>query len=311
MKITLIENFRAVFYAPFYAAVALGAYEREGLDLELKTSSDAASRERFVLSTEGEVSWGGPLRLMHTLEKDPAAGVVAFCEVVRRDPFLLVGRGPNPDFRLHDLAGKRLATVSEVPTPWLCLRHDLRLEGIDETSVARIPDGTMADNAEALRAGRVDVIQVFEPIAARLEAEGAGHIWYAASSRGPTSYTTFNTTRAFLERSSLTALQMCRAMYWTQKWIAGHDARELAEAIAPYFPEIALRVLVSALAGYKSREIWNAMPLPGRAGFEWLRDAALAGGMLKTRFRYEDCVDVQYARQAIDEDPPPVQPPAI
>ena len=31
MPITLIENFRAVFYTPFYAAFALGAYAAEGL----------------------------------------------------------------------------------------------------------------------------------------------------------------------------------------------------------------------------------------------------------------------------------------
>ena len=30
MALTLIENFRAVFYTPFYAAFALNAYEAEG-----------------------------------------------------------------------------------------------------------------------------------------------------------------------------------------------------------------------------------------------------------------------------------------
>src|SRR5690606_25918153 len=131
------------------------------------------------------VSWSGPLRLMHTLEQDRAAGVVAFCEVVGRDPFYLVGREPLPSFTPAALAGKRLASVSEVPTPWLCLRHDLRLAGVPESAVERIADGTMTANADALRAGKVDVIQVFEPFAAQLEREGAGHVWYAASSRGP------------------------------------------------------------------------------------------------------------------------------
>jgi NitT/TauT family transport system substrate-binding protein len=302
--ITLIENFRAVFYAPFYAAVALGAYEEEGLALEVKLSTDAGSRQRFVVTGEGEVSWGGPLRLMHTLEQDPGAQVVAFCEVVKRDPFLLVGREPNPSFRLEHLAGRRLATVSEVPTPWLCLRHDLRLAGVAEDSIQRIADATMAGNAAALRAGSVDVIQVFEPYAAALAADGAGHVWYAASNRGLTSYTTFNTTRAFLDREPETALRMCRAMYRTQKWIAAHDGHALARAIAPWFPGLEPAVLAAALNGYRARNIWNATPLPEQAGLEWLRDAAIAGGMLKTRFRYEDCVTVRFARQAIAEDPP-------
>lgn len=40
MDITLFETFRAVFYAPFYAAHALGAYRDEGLDVALETASD-------------------------------------------------------------------------------------------------------------------------------------------------------------------------------------------------------------------------------------------------------------------------------
>lgn len=306
MPITLIENFRAVFYAPFYAAVALRAYEREGLEVDLKTAADAVSAARFLVSSEGEVSWSGPLRLMSTLDQDPGCGAVAFCEVVGRDPFFLVGREPNPSFRLEELAGKRVATVSEVPTPWICLRHDLRLLGIDESKIDRRSGNTMAENAATLRAGSVDVIQVFQPFAAQLEAEGTGHIWHAAAGRGPTSYTTFNTTRAFLQDEPQVALQMCRGMYSTQKWIAAHDGRDLAEAVAAYFPDLSTRILAAALERYKALGVWNRTPLLAREGFEWLRDAALSYGRLRTRFRYEDCVDMRFAEQAVREDPPAI-----
>jgi len=40
MTIRLSENFRALFYAPFYAAHAIGAYETEGVDVELVSSAD-------------------------------------------------------------------------------------------------------------------------------------------------------------------------------------------------------------------------------------------------------------------------------
>jgi NitT/TauT family transport system substrate-binding protein len=302
MAITLIENFRAVFYAPFYAASALGAYDKEGLEVVIQPSSDAATR--FVISGEGEVSWSGPLRLMNTLDKNPSAGVAAFCEIVGRDPFFLVGRKPNPSFRLQDLAGRRVGTVSEVPTPWICLRHDLRLAGIDESKIDRVPGGTMAENAAALRAGRLDVIQVFQPFAAELEADDAGHVWYAGASRGFTAYTTFNTTRAFLDRHPRIALQMCRAMYRTQKWIAAHAAEDLAEAIAAYFPDLPMRILASSCHRYRSLGVWNRTPVPVREGFEWLRGAALADGLLRRSIPYEDCVDTRFAEQAVREDPP-------
>jgi NitT/TauT family transport system substrate-binding protein len=304
MPITLIENFRAVFYAPFYAAAALRAYEQEGLSVRIQASADRASASRFLVSTEGDVSWSGPLRLMSTLEQQTGADAVAFCEVVGRDPFLLVGREPMPSFRLRDLEGKRLATVSEVPTPWICLKHDLRLAGIDETKMDRITGATMAENAAALRAGRVDVIQVFEPYAAELEADRAGHVWHAAASRGPTSYTTFNTTRAFLAGEPQTALRMCRAMYRTQKWIAAHDGHALAHAVAEYFPALLPALLARALERYRALGVWNRAPLLERAGLQWLNDAALADGRLRTRFRYEDCVDMRFAAQVVEEDPP-------
>ncbi len=92
MAITLIESFRAVFYAPFYAAFALGAYPAEGLDVELKTSPVSTHWANLLLSGEGDVSWGGPMRVLVAGDADPDCGVVSVGEVVARDPFYLLGR---------------------------------------------------------------------------------------------------------------------------------------------------------------------------------------------------------------------------
>jgi NitT/TauT family transport system substrate-binding protein len=229
---------------------------------------------------------------------------VAFCEVVGRDPFFLLGRTPQPAFQLRDLVGKRLATVSEVPTPWICLQHDLRRAGIDPASIARAPERTMAENAAALRTGKVDVIQVFQPHARQLIEEGAGHVWHAAASRGPTSYTTFNTTRRFIESNPDIALRMTRAMYRTAKWIMAHDGRDLAEVVSGHLRDVPLSRLAACCADYKALGLWNRTPIVQRAGFEWLRDAMLAAGAIRTPFAYETCVDARFAEQVVREDPP-------
>ena len=306
MKITLLENFRAVFYAPFYAASALGAYRAEGLDVELKVSAELGKALQALSAGAGQVSWGGPLRVMAALDADPKSGYVAFCEVVGRDPFYLVGRKPNPAFRVADLPNWTLARVTEVPTPWICLQHDLRRAGVDPAGVRQAPGRSMAENAAALRAGDAELIQVFEPFVTQLVSEGAGHIWYAASSRGPTSYTTFNTTRAFIESSPDVPLRMTRAMFRTLKWVAAHDGQALAQAVAGYFPELPVAVLAACCAGYQSRGLWNRTPVVQRPGLEWLRDAMLADGAIKTRFAYEDCVDTRFAQQSMREDPPAI-----
>jgi len=307
MRLVLIENFRAVFYAPFYAAQALGAYKTEGLEVELKAAAELGKALQAVSAGEGQVSWGGPLRVMAALDEDPECGYVAFCEVVGRDPFFLVGRTPNPGFAPEQLSRWKLAAVTEVPTPLICLQHDVRRAGIALSSVKLARRRTMAENAAALRAGEVDVIQVFQPYAQALVDEGAGHVWYAAASRGPTSYTSFNTTRAFLEREPDTALRLTRAMYRTLKWIAAHDGRALAKAITSYFPDIPVARLAACCDRYRSLGLWNRSPILQREGLEWLRDAMLAAGAIRTKFAYEDCVDMRFAERVVKENPPDLE----
>jgi NitT/TauT family transport system substrate-binding protein len=59
MTIRLSENFRALFYAPFYAAHAIGAYQAEGVDVELVPSPDPARTAAALQAGEVDVMWGG------------------------------------------------------------------------------------------------------------------------------------------------------------------------------------------------------------------------------------------------------------
>src|SRR5690242_6631852 len=163
MRVKLSENFRAVFYAPFYATHALGYYATEGVDVELLNSPAPAAAAKGLLDGSIDISWGGPMRVMKAHDEDPNSPMVCFCEVASRDPFFLVGKGDAATFRLTDLARLRLGSVSEVPTPWLCLQHDLRLQNIDPDKVDRVTGRSMAENLEALRRGELDVVQMFEP----------------------------------------------------------------------------------------------------------------------------------------------------
>ena len=225
-----------------------------------------------------------------------------FCEVVRKDPFFLLGRKPNPQFRFPDLQARTLGVVTEVPTPWMCLQHDLRLAGIDPARITLAPDRSMAENAAALRSGEVDVIQIFQPYAKELELSGAGHVWYAAANRGPTAYTTLNTTREYAQRNPDTLVAMCRAMYRTQKWIAAHDGQALAGLVSTYFPDVPVTLLGACYDDYLRLKLWNENPLMSRAGLDWLCDAGVANGRLKRKFAYEECADMQFAEAAMRDD---------
>ena len=92
MPIRLMENFRAVFYAPYYATHALGFYEREGVDVELLTSDAPGDAVPKLIDGSIDLTWGGPMRVMKAHDQDKHSPLVSFCEVVSHDPFFLIGK---------------------------------------------------------------------------------------------------------------------------------------------------------------------------------------------------------------------------
>ena len=303
MPLKLFEPFRAVFYTPFYAADALDAYGSEGIDVQTVTSG-ADVTVSGLIAGDTDVTWGGPMRIQFTYDQQPDCAVVSFCEVVTRDPFFLVGREPKPNFQMADLMNVRLATVSEVNTPWLCLQEDLRRAGLDPSQVTRIEGNTMAQNEAALRAGEADVIQVFQPFPEQLVAEGAGHIWYAAATRGATSYTTLSTLRPTLDAKRDQMMQMTRALYRTQKWLHKTANADIAAAIAAFFPDMPQEMLTACISRYKALGLWGVNPILPRDGFDRLQASGHSGGLFKTGASYETCVDNSLAEEVIAADPP-------
>jgi NitT/TauT family transport system substrate-binding protein len=291
MHVKLSENFRAVFYAPFYATHALGHYTGEGLDVELLNSPAPAAAAAGLLDGSIDIAWGGPMRVMKARDEDPHSPMVCFCEVAGRDPFFLVGKGNSSTFRLTDLPGLKIGTVSEVATPWLCLQHDLRTQGVDPDRLNRVVDRTMADNLQALLRGELDVVQMFEPYVSMAVQANAGEVLHAASSRGPTAYTTFLAGRDSVRRNRAAFDAMVRATRRTLVWVAQHSAEELADAVAPYYPHVPRGILTSSFQRYRDAGLWSRTPEISRQGFARLADSLKSGGYISRDHRYEDCVD--------------------
>jgi len=295
MPIRLSENFRALFYAPYYATMALGFYAREGVDVVLLPSAAPGETIPGLFDGTIDITWGGPMRVMKARDEDQNSPLVCFAEMVGRDPFYLVGRpgaatSGGRAFELSDLPSLRLATVAEVPTPWLCLQHDLRALGIDPSALRRIADRPMEANLEALRNGDIDAIQLFEPYVAVALREGIGEILDAASSRGPTLYTTFIATRESIARHGDTFAGMVRAVGRTQAWLTERGADALAGIAAPFFPGIAPDIVADCLRRYHAAGIWSATTAVSRQGFARLADSLRSGGFISGIPRYEDCV---------------------
>ncbi len=291
MPIRLMENFRAVFYAPYYATHALGFYEREGVAVELLTSDAPGDAVPKLIDGSIDLTWGGPMRVMRAHDQDNNSPLVNFCEVVSHDPFFLLGWPGAAPFSLGELAHQRFASVSEVPTPWLCLQQDLRDQGIDPASLPRIADRTMPRNYEALAAGTLDVMQAFEPFVSMAARDGTADILYAAHSRGPTAYTAFIATRAACEAHRGEFAAMARATGRMLAWLYDNPVEELARAVARFFPDVPAVVLVDSLQRYKDAGLWSRDTRMNPQGFARLAQSLHSGGFIARMPPYEECVE--------------------
>jgi NitT/TauT family transport system substrate-binding protein len=230
------------------------------------------------------------MRVMMHHDRDPDCPLVCFGQVVARDPFILVGREPNAEFRFTDLLGPRVAIASDVPTPWMCFQDDLRRAGIDPASLNHVPQAPMAENLARFHAGEIDVVQLFEPYASQAVAAG-GHVWHRFATRGDVSYTTFYTTRRFLQEERATCRALVRGVARALEAVYSEPVEDIAAAVADYFPALPREVLTAAIAGYRDSRLWAATPALPAPAVVTLKAALLTGGLIRRDIPYDDFVD--------------------
>ncbi len=292
----LAEPFRALFYAPYYLAEARGAFARQGLDLRMETAGTPTLAAQAVLEGRADLAWSGPMRVMQHRAADPNSPLTAFCAVIMRDPFMIVGRSEREGLHLAELGTFRLGLVTEVPTPVWCLAH-----AVAEAGGQKVKDragGTMAENVASLLAGKLDAIQVFEPYASQVEAAG-GAVWYSQSSYGPLAYSSLYSTGATLTARREALRGMVRALAETLRWLETATPEEVATLLEARFPDLPLDIRIRAMARYQAAGLWTDGPHMPRAAFDALGAAMLRAGALPHIPDFGLCVDEAIVTEAL------------
>jgi NitT/TauT family transport system substrate-binding protein len=149
----------------------------------------------------------------------------------------------------------------------------------------------MTENYAALAEKELDVMQAFEPFASQAEIEKAGIVLYAASSRGPTVYTSFITTRGKVAAHRDALFAVTRALSKMQKWLCSHSGAELAGTVTSFFPDVPEPLLARSLQRYLDAGLWARDTAMSGQGFDRLGLSFLSGGALKRAPVFEKCVD--------------------
>ncbi|MFV0343142.1 MAG: ABC transporter substrate-binding protein, partial [Anaerocolumna sp.] len=106
IKVQVNEVAHSIFYAPQYAAIELGYFEEEGLDVTLVNGLGADKTMTAVLSGEADIGFMGPEASVYVYNEGAEDYVVNFAQLTQRAGNFLVARDSSDNFNWEDVRGK-------------------------------------------------------------------------------------------------------------------------------------------------------------------------------------------------------------
>lgn len=302
-KVRVSEVTHSIFYAPQYAAINLGFFEEEGIELELSNAGGADKAMAAVLSGQIDIGFAGPEASIYVYNEGKEDYPQVFAQLTRRDGSFIVGREQDDDFDWSEMAGKTILPGRKGGVPYMTLCYVLKQKGLVPGEDILLDDSIQFDSmAGAFTGGSGDYVSLFEPTASALEKEGRGYIVSSVGQEaGEIPYTAYFAKQSYLKKNSDLVQRFTRAIYKGQQWVAEHSAEEIAETIEPSFPDTDLATLTSCVERYKSIGAWNTDPMLSQESFDRLQDVIMEAGELEEKAPYDKIVNNTYAEKAMQE----------
>ncbi len=302
VKITVSEVTHSVFYAPQYVAIALGYFEEEGLEVELVNGAGADNVMTAVISGQVEIGLAGPEATVYVYNEGKEDYAEIFAQLTKRDGSFIMSREENPDFTYEDLIGKHVLAGRKGGMPYMTLEYVLKQQGIDLSRVELDTSVEFAMMGPTFAADTGDYTTLFEPTATNMELEGAGYIVASVGQdSGEIPYTAYFTLKSYAEENPEVIEKFTRALYKAQQWVVEASPREIAEAIAEFFPDPDMDVMEKVAERYKSIDAWMSDPFMTEDSFTRMQDVMEAAGELKQRAPYDKLFNGAFAEAVMAE----------
>lgn len=300
--LTLNEVAHSIFYAPQYAAIELGYFEEEGIDLTLVNGAGADNVMTALISGDSDIGFMGSEASIYVYSEGASDYAVNFAQLTQRAGNFLVAREEKPDFKWTDLKGCEVLGGRAGGMPQMIFEYILKQNGIDPSK-----DLTIVQNinfgltAGAFSGGQGDYTVEFEPFATALELEGKG---YVAASLGVDSgyvpYTAYCAKKSYLEKNPETIQHFTNAIQKGINYVNTHSAEEIAATISPQFAETDMVNLVTIVKRYQEQDTWKTDTVFSETSFELLQDILMEAGELDAPVPYEDLVTTEFSLNAVN-----------
>lgn len=300
-KVKVSEVTHSVFYAPQYVAINLGLFEKHGIDLELINSQGADKVMTAVVSDQVDIGFSGPEAAIYVYNEGKDDYAEVFAQLTQRDGSFLVGREKVDNFSWKDLIGKHILPGRKGGVPYMTFEYVLKQNEIDPQNDLLFDNSISYDMMNsAFASGTGDYVTIFEPTATVFENEGKGYIVASiGESAGEIPYTAYYAKKSFIENNPTLIQNFVDAIYEGQVWVNTHTSKEIAEKLAPSFPEVDLAVLEKVVDRYKEIEAWKTEPSMTEDSFNRLVDVMTTAGELTETAPFDKIINNTFAEKAV------------
>ena len=300
-KITLSEVAHSIFYAPQYAAIELGYFEDEGIDLTLVNDAGADNVMTSLISGDADIGFMGSEAAIYVYTEGNEDYAVNFAQLTQRAGNFLVSRKPIENFEWSMLIGKNVLGGRDGGMPEMVFEYILMENGINPASDVNIDKSiNFGLTAAAFTGGDADFTVEFEPFATALEKEGEGYIVASLGvDSGYVPYTYYCALRSYYEGNEDIIQGFTNAIQKGLDYVNSHTSEEIATVISPQFQETDIETITTIVDRYKSQDTWKGDTVFSQESFDHLQDVLIKNNSLAEKVPYEDLVTVDYSEKAL------------
>lgn len=302
-KVTLNEVAHSIFYAPQYVAIEKGYFKEEGLDVELVTGFGADKVLTALISGEADIGFMGAEASIYAYQEGATDPAVNFAQLTQRAGNFLVAREEMPDFQWTDLKGKKVLGGRKGGMPEMVFEYILKQNGMNPQKDLSIDQSIDFGSTAAAFAGDAssDFTVEFEPSATALEKEGTGYVVASLGvDSGYVPYTSYSAKTSYLEKNPEIIQSFTNGLQKGMEFVQSHTPEEIAEVIAPQFPETDMETLTTIVKRYYDQDTWKENLIFEEKSLDLLQDILEGAGELEKRVSYSDLVTTEYAEKAVE-----------
>jgi NitT/TauT family transport system substrate-binding protein len=304
VKLKMAEVVRSQFYVPMYVALAQGFVAGEGLEVELVTANGGDRAGALVLSGQADFGLAGPEVPIYIYNGESADKPLIFSALTATDGLFLVSRQKIDKFDWSMINGKKIMGWRPGSTPQLYLEYVLKQRGVDGDTVKNIVTNIGMPARDGAWISGVGDFGIFnEPNMTRLE--GAGHVHLVASigkEVGRADYTVFFAKKSWVDKNPGLAQKWTNAIARGQAWVKTASAKDIAEAIAPFFPGVTIDENIAVVNRYRTVgvPIWATSTIVDEGGLAKAQEIMVVGGVLPAdkKISYDKLVTTTFANAA-------------